>query len=111
VERLKRTLFDYQEQASLLAYESGMHQYRKVKQMYYAAALEEEDNAKESIPKFSRQTYYEFDGEYWSDELDDYTFLIEDYCDMPEKWAADLGAATGDPGTEPGTQGAKPEKQ
>jgi hypothetical protein len=102
VERLKRTLFDYQEQANLLAYESGMHQYQKVKQMYYAAALESESKAKKRVPRFSKQTYYEFDGEYWSDELDDYTFLIDDYCDMPEKWAADLGMEAGDPQEEPG---------
>ena len=87
VERLKRILFDYQEQANLLAYESGMHQYKKVKEMYYSERLEGEGKAKEtSIPKFSRSTYFAFEGEFWSDELDDYTFLIEDYCDMPEKW-------------------------
>jgi hypothetical protein len=103
VERLKRTLFDYQEQANLLAYESGMHQYQKVKQMYYGAALEGERKAKEGIPKFSKNTYYEFNGEYWSDELDDYTFLIEDHCDMPERWAGVQGA-------EP-QQEAKPKKQ
>ena len=94
VERLKRTLFDYQEQANLLAYESGMHQYKKVKQMYYGAAIEGEGQAEESIPRFSKNTYYTFDGEYWSDELDDYTFLIEDYCETPEKWAGTQGANT-----------------
>ncbi len=87
VERLKRTLFDYQEQANLLAYESGMHQYKKVKEMYYGASLAGEGKDKEvSVPKFSRSTYFAFEGEFWSDELDDYTFFIEDYCDMPEKW-------------------------
>jgi hypothetical protein len=94
VERLKRTLFDYQEQANLLAYESGMHQYKKVKQMYYGATLQGEGPAEESIPKFSKNTYYTFEGEYWSDELDDYTFLIEDYCETPEKWAGAQGVNT-----------------
>lgn len=92
IERLKRILFDYQEQANLLAYESGMHQYRKVKEMYYGTALGGEAKAKARIPRFSKNTYYEFDGEYWSDELDDYTFMIEDYCETPEKWAGDPGA-------------------
>jgi hypothetical protein len=87
VERLKRILFDYQEQANLLAYESGMHQYKKVKEMYYSTSLEGDGKAKEvNVPKFSRSTYFAFEGEFWSDELDDYTFFIEDYCDMPEKW-------------------------
>ncbi len=86
VERLKRTLFDYQEQANLLAYESGMHQYKKVKEMYYEQALGGEGKAEAVIPKFSKNTYFAFKGEFWSDELDDYTFLIEDYCGMPEKW-------------------------
>ncbi len=87
VDRLKRVLFDYQEQANLLAYESGMDQYTKVKEMYYGGGLEGEADVKETnIPKFSRSTYFAFEGEFWSDELDDYTFHIEDYCDMPEKW-------------------------
>ncbi len=88
VERLKRILFDYQEQANLLAYETGMHQYKKVKEMYYSASLEgEEETVKDvGLPKFSKHTYFTFEGEYWSDELDDYTFFIEDYCDDPEKW-------------------------
>jgi DNA segregation ATPase FtsK/SpoIIIE-like protein len=88
VERLKRILFDYQEQANLLAYESGMHQYAKVKEMYYSGGLEEEDAEEVAIPKFSRRTFFAFEGEFWSDELDDYTFFIEDYCDKPEKWLA-----------------------
>ena len=71
-----------------------MHQYKKVKEMYYGAALEGEGQTEESIPKFSKHTYYAFDGEYWSDELDDYTFLIEDHCEMPEKWVGELGANT-----------------
>ncbi len=87
VERLKRTLFDYQEQANLLAYESGMHQYKKVKEMYYSTGLDDAPKGKErGVPKFSRNTYFTFEGEFWSDELDDYTFLIEDYCQDPDKW-------------------------
>ncbi len=86
VERLKRTLFDYQEQANLVAYESGMHQYKKVKEMYYEKALGGKGRAEAAIPKFSKDTYFAFKGEFWSDELDDYTFFIEDYCEMPEKW-------------------------
>jgi hypothetical protein len=86
VERLKRTLFDYQEQANLLAYESGMHQYKKVKEMYYEKAVGGKGRAEAVIPKFSKNTYFAFKGEFWSDELDDYTFFFEDYCEMPEKW-------------------------
>jgi len=101
VERLKRILFDYQEQANLLAYESGMDQYKKVKEMYYSEGLKGEGKAKEaSIPKFSRSTYFAFEGEFWSDELDDYTFLIEDYCDTPEKWLGEGVRAKNDTSEE-----------
>ncbi len=97
VDRLKRTLFDYQEQANLLAYESGMHQYKKVKEMYYRTGLEAEGEAavRKGLPRLSRNTYFEFQGEFWSDELDDYTFFIEDYCQMPDKWL-EKGAAGGE---------------
>ena len=78
----------------LSEYGKQINEKQKVKEMYYAAALEDESQAKESIPKFSKNTYYAFDGEYWSDELDDYTFLIEDYCETPEKWAGEQGANT-----------------
>jgi len=85
-ERVKRILFDYQEQANLLAYESRMHQHQKVKQMYHGQAREGQDSTGKAVPRFARDTYYAFQGEFWSDELDDYTFLIEDYCESPEKW-------------------------
>jgi len=91
-DRVKRILFDYQEQANLLAYESGMHQYQKVKKMYYGEGLDGEGKAGEGVPRFAKDTYYTFQGEYWSDELDDYTFLIEDYCDSPEKWSGKRAA-------------------
>lgn len=95
VERLKRTLFDYQEQANLLSYESGMHQYKKVKEMYYRTGLEgDEGQNGKVLPRLSRNTYFEFEGEFWSDELDDYTFFIEDYCEMPEKWLGEEAAWT-----------------
>ena len=32
------------------------------------------------IPRISDKIYYHFDGEYWSDELPDMQFFIEDRC-------------------------------
>ena len=86
VDHLKQILFDHDEQVNLLAYEAGMDQYRKVKLMYHRDEAEETAAEEPEIPKFSRNTYYTFDGEYWNDELDDYTFFIEDYCRDPERW-------------------------
>jgi hypothetical protein len=103
VDRLKRTLFDYQEQANLLEYESGMHQYKKVKEMYYQTGPEAggEATVREGLPRLSRNTFFEFEGEFWSDELDDYTFFIEDYCQMPEKWLGEGTAAGGEVAKDP----------
>ncbi len=87
VDELKRVLFNAEEQINLLAYEAGMDRYKKVKRMYAKSKLGGKEELVGEVPIFSRKTYYLFDGEYWNDELDDYTFFIEDYCQTPERWA------------------------
>jgi hypothetical protein len=34
----------------------------------------------EDIPYGSQSVYFRFDGEYWSDEIGDYTVFAEDRC-------------------------------
>jgi len=87
VDELKRVLFNAEEQINLLAYEAGMDRYKKVKRMYAKNKFGGKEEQVGKVPMFSRKTYYLFDGEYWNDELDDYTFFIEDYCQTPERWA------------------------
>ena len=87
VDELKRVLFNAEEQINLLAYETGMDRYKKVKRIYAKNKFGDAETSAGEVPRFSRKTYYFFDGEYWNDELDDYTFFIEDYCQTPERWA------------------------
>lgn len=89
VDKLKQVLFDTEEQINLLTYEAGMDRYQKVKEMYSADRLRDKSGPQKGLPRFSRNTYYLFDGEYWNDELDDYTFFIEDYCQTPEQWVVE----------------------
>ncbi len=86
IENLKRLLFGYEEQMNLMAYESGMDRYKKVKQMYYQRAAGNDTEANKGVPLITKNTYYLFKGEFWSDELDDFAFIIDDYCKESERW-------------------------
>jgi len=86
VEHVKKVLFDSDEQVNLITYEAGVNRYERVRKMYYGQEGEGEPGSEKKVPSLSTNTYYRFRGEFWSDELDDYTFFIEDYCQSPKEW-------------------------
>ena len=86
VQYVKKVLFDSEEQVNLLTYEAGVNRYEKVRKMYYGQEGEGGPESAKKVPALSTNTYYRFRGEFWTDELDDYTFFIEDYCQSPKEW-------------------------
>ena len=66
------------EQMNLLEYEVGLGIYRRIGRDARVATTDAE--RKVTIPKVSDQVYFHFDGEYWTDELPDMQFFIEDRC-------------------------------
>ncbi len=77
-ERVASELLDANEQMNLLEYEVGLGIYRRIGRD--ARVAEKEGPRQSEVPRVSDRIYYHFDGEYWSDELPDMQFFIEDRC-------------------------------
>ncbi len=69
-------LLDYEEQARLLDYEISLEVFRRVKSGEQKKVVDFD----EPIPLGSKQVYYQFNGEYWNDELHNYRFRIDNRC-------------------------------
>jgi len=74
-------LLEFEEQVNLLEYEIGLSIYKRIK-----GTPTQKDASKQEIPSSGAQVYYEFDGEFWNDELHDFRFFIEDRCFSEERW-------------------------
>jgi hypothetical protein len=74
-------LLEFEEQMNLLEYEIGLSIYKRIK-----GAPTEKESKKDRIPTSGPMVYYEFDGEFWNDELHDFRFFIEDRCFSEERW-------------------------
>jgi hypothetical protein len=79
--RVAEQLLEYEEQMNLLEYEIGLSIYKRLK-----GAPTQKDARKDAIPFYGLQVYYEFDGEFWNDEMHDFRFFIEDRCFSEERW-------------------------
>ena len=65
------------EQANLLDYEAGVSLFKPVEPLAGKRALR---TPPEEVPAFGPNKYFKFDDEYWTDELENMRFLIEDRC-------------------------------
>ncbi len=70
-------LLEALEQANLLEYEVGVSIHRRVQD---AGGRDYRGARAEDVPLDGSMTYYRFDGEFWTDELPDMRFLIQDRC-------------------------------
>lgn len=70
-------LVDFEEQMYLLDYEVGLAIYRRLRKEDARRSTEDDDI---SIPIADDNVYYDFEGEFWNDELPTYDFLIENRC-------------------------------
>lgn len=69
-------LLDYEEQARLVDYEISLEVFRRIKKGTGKRVVDNEA----PIPLGSREVYYQFNGEYWNDELHDYRYRIDNRC-------------------------------
>ncbi len=74
-------LLDFEEQMNLLEYEIGLAIYKRIK-----GAPTTHEEVKQVVPSSGELVYYEFDGEFWNDELHDFNFFIENRCFEEERW-------------------------
>jgi len=63
------------EQMNLIDYEIGAGLFKSTE-----AAGAPRGTRAEDVPFGSDAVFFRFDGEYWSDEVGDYTVLVEDRC-------------------------------
>jgi len=74
-ERVADELLRVEEQMNLIDYEVGVGLFKSGDAKEAAVSIRQED-----VPLGSQAVYFRFDGEYWSDEIGDYTVLAEDRC-------------------------------
>jgi hypothetical protein len=74
-ERVADELLRVQEQMNIVDYEVGVGLFKSGDSSVVTNSTREED-----IPYGSPTSYFRFDGEYWSDEIGDYTVFAEDRC-------------------------------
>jgi hypothetical protein len=70
-------MLDAEEQVNLLEYEVGQAIFQRVSDTGPQTAVRKRAAR---IPLSSERVYYRFSGEYWTDELPNYKFNIEDRC-------------------------------
>lgn len=74
---ISERLLAAREQANLLEYEVGVSIHKRVHDAEGRVYRRPET---QRVPRTGEKTFYEFNGEYWSDELGDMRFLIENRC-------------------------------
>lgn len=75
-DRVGLELLEIEEQVNLLDYEVGLDIFKRLK----AEAARRTVEKPLTIPYDSQNVYYEFDTEYWNDELHSYKFFINSRC-------------------------------
>lgn len=75
LERVADELLRVEEQMNLIDYEVGVGLFKSGDAAGTSTSMRAED-----IPYGSSSAYFRFDGEYWSDEIGDYTVFAEDRC-------------------------------
>ena len=75
--KVAEELVDFEEQMYLLDYEVGLAIYRRLRKEDARRPTEADDL---TIPIAGERVYYNFEDEFWNDELPTYDFLVENRC-------------------------------
>jgi hypothetical protein len=81
-EKMANELLKYEEQSHLIEYEIGLDMYQRVQQYHYS----EENKVLEDKEVKKRVVVFPFQGEFWTDEMDDYKVTLPNKCDSAEEW-------------------------
>ncbi len=86
-EEIANDLLEYEEKANLMAYEIGLDMYQRVYQYHYDETKKKKKEKKKlSLGMKHYYAFYPFQGEFWSDELDNYKVILKDKCANMEEW-------------------------
>ncbi|SMF63051.1 hypothetical protein SAMN02745866_04065 [Alteromonadaceae bacterium Bs31] len=81
-ERLANMLLEYEENINLVRYEAGVDKYQNADDKRYK---EENRTLNEEIVG-ANKVVYQFQGEFWYDEFDDYKVHLADKCSQDDSW-------------------------
>jgi hypothetical protein len=81
-EKMANAMLQYEEEAHLMEYEIGSDMYQRVQDYHY----DEEQPEKEDVRDQKGKAVYDFQGEFWNDELDDYEVALPNKCQNAEEW-------------------------
>ncbi|MEW5803042.1 MAG: tetratricopeptide repeat protein [bacterium] len=79
-EKMANELLKFEEQVNLMEYEIGLDMYQRVYQYHYRKESQLAQKPAQGV------AVYPFQGEFWNDELDDYTVTLPDKCNCIEEW-------------------------
>ncbi len=82
-EKMANNMLRFEEEAHLMEYEIGLDMYQRVHDFHYS-----EDDAQETDAGGTEvaKAVYQFQGEFWNDELDDYEVILPNKCQNAEEW-------------------------
>ena len=79
-EIIANDLLQYEEEANLMEYEIGLDMYQRVYQSHYADQKTEKEKVEKGL------ALYQFQGEFWNDELAAYEVSLPNKCENMEEW-------------------------
>jgi len=81
-EKMADAMLRFEEEANLMEYEIGIDMYQRVYDYHYS----EDKSEKNKNKKLGGKAVYNFQGEFWNDELDDYKVVLPNKCQNAEEW-------------------------
>ena len=81
-EKMANEMLRFEEEAHLMEYEIGLDMYQRV----YDYHLSKEKSEEISSEDERKKAVYQFQGEFWNDELDDYKVVLPNKCENVEEW-------------------------
>lgn len=79
-EKVANNLLKYQEEANLMRYEIGIDKYQRAANNHYQA------KTKQAAAKQTGVVVFQFQGEFWNDELGNYEVSLPSKCEESEDW-------------------------
>ncbi len=81
-EKMADSMLRFEEDANLMEYEIGLDMYQRV----YADSTKKTGSESQGNENTEKKAVYQFQGEFWNDELDDYQVKLPNKCQNSEEW-------------------------
>jgi tetratricopeptide (TPR) repeat protein len=81
-EKMANAMLQFEEEAHLMEYEIGIDMYQRVNENHYG----EDQPEREDVRDQKGRAVFNFQGEFWNDELDDYEVMLPNKCQNAEEW-------------------------